>query len=97
MPDCLHAALYACVIVVIVGVTLEGWEHLDDWRKKGWHPGWPKIGFGLLVMGLAGELIFALLIDRAAERIRLDAQRAVGKLNVKSGALKREPAAQTRD
>jgi hypothetical protein len=45
-------------IVVIIGVALEGWEHLHDWRTKGMRPITPKIGFLVLVIGLAGETYF---------------------------------------
>jgi hypothetical protein len=43
---------------VIIGVLLEGWEHWDDFKKKGWRPILPKLGFGILVVSLAIELVF---------------------------------------
>lgn len=76
----LHALLYACVAAVVLGVILEGHEHWEDFRKKGWRPIVPKIGFALLVLGLAGELLLQPLIDAAEERFRMDAKERIARL-----------------
>ena len=50
--------LILATIGVVVGVILEGWEHWDDWKRKGWKPVAPKIGFAILVVSLAIEIVF---------------------------------------
>src|SRR5579885_3156030 len=51
-------------LLVFFGVFMEGHEHLAAWQEKGWRPIIPKLGFGLLVLGLAGEVIFQTQIDK---------------------------------
>jgi hypothetical protein len=57
---------------VLIGVLLEGWEHLEEWRKKGWRPVVPKIGFGILAISLAFEIWFdgRLAQDSANTKLR---------------------------
>jgi hypothetical protein len=50
--------IIVATVGVIIGVLLEGWEHWDDFKKKGWRPILPKLGFGILVVSLAIELVF---------------------------------------
>jgi hypothetical protein len=50
-------------VLVIIGVILEGEELVVEYKVKGWKPIWPKIGFGLLVLGLAAEVFFQTRIE----------------------------------
>jgi hypothetical protein len=54
--DVLNFWLSFATIAVVVGVLLEGAEHWDDIKKKGWRPLVPNIGFLILVLGVAGRL-----------------------------------------
>jgi hypothetical protein len=62
-------------LLVVIGVVLEGWEHLHDYRTGGWKPLTPKIGFGLLVLGLCGELFFEARVTNDAAKMQLQAAR----------------------
>lgn len=73
----LKGILFACTAAVVVGVVLEGYEHWDDLKTKGWKPILPKIGFAVLVLGLAGELLIQPFIDRAENDFRLDAKQRI--------------------
>jgi hypothetical protein len=60
---------------VIVGVVLEGWEHWDDFRKKGCKPIVPKLGFAILVISLAVEIVFDARLARESADTDLRAAR----------------------
>lgn len=68
--------LLIAAAMVVVGVLLEGAEYLDDLRKKGWRPITPKIGFAILVIGLAFETVFEARIGQDAANTRLRAGQA---------------------
>jgi hypothetical protein len=57
-------------IVVLIGVILEGEELVSEFRKNGWKPVWPKIGFGLLIIGLAGEVFIQTKIESADAELK---------------------------
>jgi hypothetical protein len=59
--------------LVVIGVLLEGAEHLQEFRTKGWRPIIPKIGFLILVLGLGGEIVFETLLTQVAANTRLKA------------------------
>jgi hypothetical protein len=59
--------------LVVIGVLLEGAEHLQELRTKGWRPITPKIGFLILVLGLGGEIVFETLLTQDAANTRLEA------------------------
>lgn len=59
--------------LVVVGVLLEGAEHIHDWNTKGWRPIVPKIGFAILVIGLGGEILFETRLTSEAANTRLEA------------------------
>jgi hypothetical protein len=60
-------------IGVIVGVLLEGWEHWDEYKKKGLKPIVPKIGFAILVISLAIEIIFDARLAQESANTELKA------------------------
>jgi len=65
--------LLAAAVAVVIGVLLEGAEHLHDIRTKGWRPIAPKIGFAILVIGLAVETVFEARIGKSAAETSLKA------------------------
>ena len=75
-------------IIVIVGVLLEGHELWEEIKHKGWKPIWPKLGFGILIIGLAAETLMQSrieIIDDALKResdVKLaDTQKEAGRLS----------------
>jgi hypothetical protein len=75
--DALYRGLTAASIAVIIGVILEGAELVSEYRKNGWKPIWPKIGFCLLVIGLVGELFFQTKIESADSELKLQSDRDI--------------------
>lgn len=73
----LHCLLYLAITAVLLGVVLEGYEHLHDFRQSGWRPLWPKVGFAILVLGLCGELALEPLFQTAETDFRIDAARRI--------------------
>jgi hypothetical protein len=74
-------------IAVVVGVILEGAEHWEDIKHKRWKPVIPKIGFLILVIGLAGEWKFQSLIGQRDTQFRND---AISNLNKSAAELRNE-------
>ena len=71
----LELVLDIAIFMVVAGVVLEGAEYIEDVRQHGWqlkNP-WkliPKIGFTILIVGLAGEWYASTIIHgRDADRI----------------------------
>jgi len=60
---------------VVIGVVLEGWEHWSDFKKKGWKPLTPKVGFAILVVSLAVEIVFDARLAQESANTRLEAAR----------------------
>ncbi len=63
--DALNIAAAAAFLIVVAGVVMAG---LDQWRavrENGWRPTLPKIGFGLLVIGLLAEGLFLTWIGES--------------------------------
>ncbi|GEM_PF-7028390 len=63
--DALNIAAAAAFLIVVAGVVLAG---LDQWkavRENGWRPTLPKLGFGLLVIGLLAEGLFVVWIGES--------------------------------
>jgi hypothetical protein len=71
--ESLYFWLTVFTILVIVGVVLEGEELLAELQTSGWmhveHKA-AKIGFALLVIGLAGELFFQTKIESADAELK---------------------------
>ena len=51
--ETLNHLLFVAIIFVVVGVLLEGAEHVEEYKKSGWKPIVPKIGFALLTYGVS--------------------------------------------
>jgi hypothetical protein len=74
-------------IAVAVGVVMEGWEHREDIKTKGWQPLAPKIGFGILVLGLFVETYAEIRIGQADTQFRVDAVKSAADLTFKAQQL----------
>jgi hypothetical protein len=59
----LHLIFLVASAFVVIGVMLEGVEIIHDVRAKGWQPVLPKVGFVILVAGLAVEIVTEFFID----------------------------------
>jgi hypothetical protein len=68
-----ESGLILATVGVIVGVVLEGWEHWDEFKNKGWRPIVPKIGFAMLVISLAVEIIFDARLAQESANTELKA------------------------
>jgi hypothetical protein len=68
----LHHVFLVASAFVVIGVMLEGVEIVHDVRAKGWRPVAPKVGFVILVAGLATEIVTEFFID-AAQRAQNEA------------------------
>jgi hypothetical protein len=90
--DALNFWLSVATIAVVVGVLLEGAEHWDDIRKRGWKPVIPKIGFFILIVGLAGEWKFQSLIGQADTQFRVGAIKQMAALNKEAADARLETA-----
>jgi hypothetical protein len=51
---------------------MEGFEHYEEFKKHAWKPIIPKLGFVILVIGLAGELALHPLIGLTGGNVRQD-------------------------
>lgn len=91
-----HRILFACIAAVVLGVVLEGYEHWEDFRKRGWRPIVPKVGFAILVLGLAGELFIQPFIDSAENSFRIDAKQRIASLHTELGEAHLEIARLTK-
>jgi len=67
--------IIGATIGVIIGVFLEGWDHWDDFKKKGWRPVIPKVGFGILFVSLAIEIVFDARLAKESADTQLEAAR----------------------
>jgi hypothetical protein len=65
--------IVVAAIGVVVGVVLEGGEHWHDFKTKGWKPVTPKIGFAVLVISLAVEIVFDGRVAKESADTRLEA------------------------
>lgn len=90
--DALNVGLSAATIFVVLGVLLEGAEHWEDIRKKGWKPRIPKIGFLILLIGLAGAWKFQSLIAQADTDVRVEAIKEMAALNREAANARLETA-----
>jgi hypothetical protein len=70
-----EVGIIGAAIGVVIGVILEGWEHWDDFRKNGWAPVAPKIGFGILVISLAIEIVFDARLAKESADVQLETAR----------------------
>jgi hypothetical protein len=71
--------IVVATLIVVLGVALEGAEHLHDIRTKGWRPLVPKVGFAVLVIGLALETMFEARSHKDDSQFRANATwRAAG-------------------
>ena len=86
--DLLYGLLSVASLTVIVGVILEGIEHVGEFREKGWKPILPKLGFGLLVLGLAGELVFQTLIFSAESALKRESDIKIADLKHETETLR---------
>lgn len=67
--------IIVAAIGVVVGVILEGWEHWNDFKTKGWKPLSPKVGFAVLVISLAVEIVFDARLAKESADTQLEAAR----------------------
>jgi hypothetical protein len=88
----LHRILFACTAAVVLGVIFEGYEHWEDLKKKRWRPLIPKIGFVILALGLAGELLIQPFIDSAENAFRIDARERMANLTKETTEAKERTA-----
>jgi hypothetical protein len=58
---------------VLVGIALESWEHWHDLKTKGWKPVIPKIGFAILFVSLAVEILFDARLAKESADTQLKA------------------------
>lgn len=79
-----YECLTAASLAVIIGVLLEGYDLYTDYRERGWSPVLPKIGFLVLVMGLAGEVLFQSKIESADTALRIEAEITVARLQTEA-------------
>src|SRR5262245_4815620 len=79
--ETLNHFLLVAIIFVLVGVVMESFEHVAEYKKHGWKPVMPKIGFVLLVIGLAAELTLHPLMEQADTKIRIEADQKIAGLN----------------
>ena len=97
--DAWYNWLMASSIVVLIGVILEGEELVSEFRKNGWMPVWSKVGFGVLVIGLAGEVFFQTKIESADAELKRQsdvkittAQTETATANERAATLERDSA-----
>jgi hypothetical protein len=76
-------------VLVIGGVILEAWDHVEKFRESGLRPLRPKIGSAILVLGLCGELGAGVRLFRIATHARAQAEERVARLNRKTEVLRR--------
>jgi hypothetical protein len=80
----LYVLLGVCTLAVAIGVAF---EFVEDWQKakekrewnerNPWSPIVPKVGFVLLVVGLAGEIVFQVWLEQRDTTFKTDAARAI--------------------
>jgi hypothetical protein len=85
--ETLESWLLRATVLVVVGVVMEGMEHVAEFRKSGWKPVVPKLGYLLLVIGLGGELLLQPLIEKANTKIRAEADEKIAGLNKETQVL----------
>jgi hypothetical protein len=80
----LYVWLGICTVAVVIGVALEfaeDWQKVQDkreWHERNpWSPLLPKIGFALLVLGLAGEIVLQTWIETRDTAFKIDAARRI--------------------
>jgi hypothetical protein len=66
--------IIVAAVGVVIGVILEGWEHWQDFRNKGWKPIVPKVGFAILVVSLAVEIVFDARLAQESANTELAAE-----------------------
>ena len=84
-------------ILVIVGVVLEGHELLLEVKEKGWYPIWTKVGFSLLVIGLALEVVFQSEVQSADAKLKRESDARIAALTVEATAAEGKIADAQRD
>ena len=97
--DFLYFWLTAFTLLVVVGVILEGEEILSEIRAHGWSKSEhkvAKIGFALLVIGLAGELLFQTRIESADAMLKREADKKIADAQRETAQI-RERAALTEE
>ncbi|MEI9933231.1 MAG: hypothetical protein WDM89_22535 [Rhizomicrobium sp.] len=63
----LNESLLLATLAVVVGVALDIFGYIEEWREKTW-AGIPRykrieiVGFAILVLGLIGEMTFSTII-----------------------------------
>jgi len=88
--DSNEVLLVVAGVAVIVGVFMEGWEHWEDIKARGWRPLTPKFGFAILVLGLFAETYAEIRIGQADTQFRVDAIEKAARLTQATGELYRE-------
>jgi len=86
-------------LLVVVGVIFEGEEILSELRAHGWRKSEhkvAKIGFALLVIGLAGELLFQTRIESADAMLKREADKKIADAQRETAQI-RERAALTEE
>ena len=87
--EALNSWLMLMTLLVIVGVALEGREYWDDFTEHGLRPLIPKLGYGLVVVGLSGELVFQTWIGHADSVLRDQSERQVAALTTANLVLEK--------
>src|SRR5579862_4944362 len=88
--ETLHTVLLVCTGAVVFGVVFEGYEYWEAWKKGERTPLLPKIGFLILVLGLAGELVVQPFLNAAEEHARRASAEKIAALNLDAEKAKRE-------
>jgi hypothetical protein len=74
----------AGALIVLIGVVLEGVEYRHQIKTTGWRPIIPKIGFAVLVAGLATEAVFETFSFKDDSKFRADADMQAALLQQKA-------------
>lgn len=93
--ELLHIGLTAFTLFVIIGVVLEGEEIWDELAASGWknvEHKLAKLGFALLVIGLAGELFFQTRIESADAALKREFNIKIAQINIEAARIRERAA-----
>ena len=69
----INLLLFIATGIVLLGVLLHGWPLLKDIRRNGWKPLPPKLGFVILLAGLALQFQLWAMMNAATYSLRMQA------------------------